>query len=87
MFVGLIGFGFTYYYFDGGKSIKFLLTINDLKKTNSSKEKECVPFWYIFGDNVVVENSLILLLPLPIHLPLSSANNNSIVSVEIIFSL
>ena len=40
MFFGLIGFGFTYYYFDGGKSIKFLLTINDLKKTNSSKEKE-----------------------------------------------
>ena len=40
MFFGLIGFGFTYYYFEGGKSINFLLTIDELKKFNSLKEKE-----------------------------------------------
>ena len=32
MLFSLIGFGFTYYYFDGGKSIKFLLTIDELKE-------------------------------------------------------
>jgi|TARA_B110000971_G_C19756701_1_gene384519 hypothetical protein len=40
MLFSSIGFGGTYYYFDGGKSIKFLLTINELKEFNSLKEKE-----------------------------------------------
>ena len=34
------GAGFTYYFFDGGKSIKFLLTIDELKQLNSLQEKE-----------------------------------------------
>ena len=40
MLFSLVGFGFTYYYFEGGKSINFLLTIDELKEFNSFKEKE-----------------------------------------------
>ena len=40
MLFSSIGFGFTYYYFDGGKSIKFLLTIDELKELNSTMEKK-----------------------------------------------
>ena len=65
----------------------FSNSVEVLSLIANSKEKDCRPFWYVFGVDIVVVNSLILLLPLPIHLPLSSANSNSIVSVEIIFSL
>ena len=34
------GAGATYYLLDGGKSIKFILTIDELKQFNSSQEKE-----------------------------------------------
>ena len=34
------GAGTTYYFFDGGKSIKFILTIDDLKKFNRLQKKE-----------------------------------------------
>ncbi len=40
MLFSSIGFGFTYYYFHGGKSIKFLLTIDELKGLNSTIEKK-----------------------------------------------
>ena len=35
-----IGFACTYYYVDGGKSIKFLLKINALEQYNTKQEKE-----------------------------------------------
>jgi len=35
-----IGSGFTYYYFDGGKSISFLLRIDELQQSNNKQEKE-----------------------------------------------
>ena len=35
-----MGFACTYYLLDGGKSIKFILTIDELKQFNSSQEKE-----------------------------------------------
>ena len=35
-----IGFSCTYYYVDGGKSIKFLLKINALEQYNNKQEKE-----------------------------------------------
>ena len=40
MFSLIVGFGGTFYFFDGGKSIKFLLTIDELKQLNSLQEKE-----------------------------------------------
>jgi hypothetical protein len=36
----IIGFGSTYYFFDGGKSINFLLKIDELGHYNSIQEKE-----------------------------------------------
>ena len=36
----IIGFGSTYYFFDGGKSINFLLKIDELKQYNAQQEKE-----------------------------------------------
>ena len=35
-----IGFACTYYYVDGGKSINFLLKINELEQYNAKQEKE-----------------------------------------------
>ena len=35
-----IGFGFTYHYFDGGKSISFLLRIDELQKFSNKQDKE-----------------------------------------------
>jgi uncharacterized protein YfdQ (DUF2303 family) len=35
-----IGFGVTFYYFDGGKSISFLLKIDELENLNVGQEKE-----------------------------------------------
>ena len=35
-----IGFGFTYYYFNGGKAITFLLKVNELEQNNNKREKE-----------------------------------------------
>jgi hypothetical protein len=36
----LVGFGVTYYYFDGGKAISFLLRIDELEQNNVKQEKE-----------------------------------------------
>jgi len=40
MLFTLIGFSSTYYFFDGGKSITFLLKINELEESNNIREKE-----------------------------------------------
>ena len=40
MFSLIVGFGSTFYLFDGGKSIDFLLKIDELSKYNSAHEKE-----------------------------------------------
>ena len=36
----LIGFSITYYYFDGGKAINFLLRVDQLEQYNAKQEKE-----------------------------------------------
>ena len=40
MFFVFIGFACTYYYVDGGKSINFLLKIDELQQYNVKQEKE-----------------------------------------------
>ena len=40
MLFTLIGFGSTYYFFDGGKSITFLLKINELEESKNMRDKE-----------------------------------------------
>jgi len=40
MFSLIIGFGSAFYLFDGGKSIDFLIKIDELSKYNSVHEKE-----------------------------------------------
>ena len=40
MLFTLIGFSSTYYFFDGGKSITFLLKINELEESNDIRERE-----------------------------------------------
>ena len=40
MFFLFTGAGATYYLFDGGKSIKFILTIDELTEFNRLQEKE-----------------------------------------------
>ena len=65
----------------------FSNSIEVLSLIANSKEKDCSPFWYVFGISIVVKNSLILLFPKPIHFPSSSAKSKLMVSVEIRFSL
>mgnify|MGYP001187228903 CR=1 FL=1 len=38
----LIGFGISYYYFNGGKSISFLLKIDELEQFSKQQEKEAL---------------------------------------------
>ena len=42
IFFTTIGFGLAYHFFNGGKSINFLLTINDLEEFSMEQEKEAL---------------------------------------------
>ena len=42
IFFTTIGFGIAYHFFNGGKSINFLLTINDLEEFSMEQEKEAL---------------------------------------------
>ena len=42
IFFTTIGFGVAYHFFNGGKSINFLLTINDLEEFSMEQEKEAL---------------------------------------------
>ena len=42
IFFTTIGFGVAYHFFNGGKSINFLLTLNDLEEFSMEQEKEAL---------------------------------------------